>query len=562
MKKLSTGAIIAIVLMLLSVTAVAVGLTVEQIWQQSFEKMGTSGMIRNLSDETQAEITVDEALSIARAAIIAKYGTPVAELDAMGVYPTYAARGWDGKTDDYPSEWDILFSSRTDVNIHSYSSELDEYGQVISDYGPTGEYLVYLNAETGEVTYCGFYTDDFWAYAQRIWDCGNYDAIYWQYQKPEFYELSIETQFYYEQLLAEKGYEIVHRSGKYKSLLKADLRDRMYCDPSAAINNDDPQAVAAWAAVEDKYGFSTELLQRYSYIATRSGFQTGTDDIFITFNYAAQDYRQQTGYTDIWCDKIYNKVSRVGAFLVSFDTDTTHVVGVTHLWYSESNNVRRIRVGKLLEQTDWESEDLVAFDDAFNRLGRAVKRMKAAGISILEMEPIVQDYIDSLGDDPADSPAVPEDMNAAQWFADESEWDAKMTEPELSYEEAENQYGFHTASWPLALQAQFDTSIGLSVPREGELSQAEAIARAIDLVVDTYGQEALDALSSSSPSGTYSVGCQLFRFVEEGNCTRWHIYITDDPEFYLNGYRVVITQRNGDDWGKDEITTIADASNG
>ena len=39
MRKLSTGAIIAIVLMLLSVTALAVGLTVEDIWRQSFQKM-------------------------------------------------------------------------------------------------------------------------------------------------------------------------------------------------------------------------------------------------------------------------------------------------------------------------------------------------------------------------------------------------------------------------------------------------------------------------------------------------------------------------------------------
>ena len=62
MKKLSTGAIIAIVLMLLSVTALAIGLTVEEIWQQSYEKMNTSSdEIRNYGEPTADEISLDKA---------------------------------------------------------------------------------------------------------------------------------------------------------------------------------------------------------------------------------------------------------------------------------------------------------------------------------------------------------------------------------------------------------------------------------------------------------------------------------------------------------------------
>lgn len=556
MKKLSTGMIIAIVLMLLSVTAVAVGLTVEDIWQQSFEKMNTSGYIRNLSDASEAEMSAEEAIAIARAAIIARYGTPEAELDAMGVYPTYAARGWDGKTDDYPSEWDILFSSRTDVDIHSSSSERDQYGQIITDYGPTGEYLVYINAETGEVTYCGFYTNDFWSYAQRIWDCGSYDVIHWQYQRPDFYDLPIETQFYYEQLLAEQGYEVTHRSGKYKALLKAALSDRMYCDPGIAIDPTDPQAAAAWAAVEDKYGFSAELLQRYSYIATRSNFQTGTDDIFIVFNYRVEDYRRETGYLDMWCDKIYSHVARVGAFLVNFDTDTTHVVGVSHLWYSEANNVQRIRVGKLLEQTDWEADDLVAFDDAFNRLGRAVQRMKTAGFSILEMKTIVHDYIGSLGGNPEFYLAAPDDVDVDQWFAEESEWDTKEKQPSMTHMEAQEKYGWDSRYWPLEVQFEFDLDGGKSLPREGEMTPEEAIARALKAVTDQHGPEALAAL------GDYTVGCELIRYQNEGEVTRWIIWITDDPEFSLNGYRVDVFQRDGEATGLDLVYDIGDGSNG
>ena len=61
MKKLSTGMIIAIVLMLLSVTAVAVGLSIEQVWQQAFDKMGTWGEVWNIGEPTEEDLTMEEA---------------------------------------------------------------------------------------------------------------------------------------------------------------------------------------------------------------------------------------------------------------------------------------------------------------------------------------------------------------------------------------------------------------------------------------------------------------------------------------------------------------------
>ena len=116
-KKLSIAAIVMIALLLAGLTATAIGLTVKDMWKQSFEKMNTKGHIQTISDEAEAEIPMEEAIAIARAAIIAKYGTPENELDAMGVYPGYFARGWDGEVYDYPSEWDVFFSSRTDVDL-------------------------------------------------------------------------------------------------------------------------------------------------------------------------------------------------------------------------------------------------------------------------------------------------------------------------------------------------------------------------------------------------------------------------------------------------------------
>ena len=93
-KKLSTAMVLVLALILASLTALAIGLTVEEMWAQSFGKMNTSGAVHSVSDETQAEIPMEEAVAIARAAIIAKYGTPQSELDAWAYTPaTSSAAG-------------------------------------------------------------------------------------------------------------------------------------------------------------------------------------------------------------------------------------------------------------------------------------------------------------------------------------------------------------------------------------------------------------------------------------------------------------------------------------
>lgn len=96
----------------------------------------------------------------------------------------------------------------------------------------------------------------------------------------------------------------------------------------------------------------------------------------------------------------------------------------------------------------------------------------------------------------------------------------------------------------------------LTLPEEGEMSRQEAVDRALSLVVSTHGQEALDGL------GEYSIGCQLFRYENGGEVTRWEVYITDDPAECLNGWRVNIFQRDGKDWVPDEIQHITDGGNG
>lgn len=550
-RKLSLGMILLIVLLVTAVTAIAIGLTAEEIWKNSFERMNTEAVININGDPEKAEMTVEEAIRLAREAIVAKYGTPAEELDAMGVYPSYYGRDWadsfESQPGDYPSEWNIYFSARTDVELDSGTL----------DYGPLGEYRVYINAETGEITYCNWYTNNFWERAQQVWDCGSYDEVYWHYGKAgEFYQLPIERQLYFEELLASQGYELIPHSGKYMALLSQSILDRRYCDPSLALPEDDPQAAAAWAAIEAQYGYDPALLRKHCYMATRSAHQTGTDDVFLVYNTRIDDLRLEAGYLNQYCMLMGRDVRRCGSFLVSFDPGTTHVAFIARHWFSEEQRVTRNFRGDLYEQTDWHNDDLIAFDAAFERFTLAMARMTAAGCTYREMETVYRDYIGSMGGSEESFPRAPEGTDTAQWFVDVSEWDALIEQPETDFEELVARYGTNILFWPLEVQVRHTDNPMLTLPEEGEMTQKEAVDRALALVVSTHGQEALEAL------GEYSIGCQLFRYENGGEVTRWEVYITDDPEECLNGWRVNIFRRDGKDWVPDEIQHITDGGNG
>lgn len=539
-RKLSAGTILLIILLLASMTALAVGITlsVEDMWQQSFDKMNTTGEIRNLSDETTAEITMEEAIAIARSAIIAKFGTPEAELDAMGVYPTYAARGWDGKTDDYPSEWEVFFSSRTDVEL-----DLDH-----TDYGPTGEYLVYINAETREVDTCIWYTNDFWSRAQTVWDCGSYDEVYWWYGQTSFYEQPIEQQLYWEQQLASQGYKLALHSAKYKALLKTCYLNLLHCDPDLALDaSSDAQVAAAWDMVQRQYGFDAGLLQKYCFIATRSAYQTGTEDIILSWNYPlSEEIRTQNSFRYLRVQP-FNDVRRVGTFLVSFDPGTTHCVGVTHLWHTKANpELRRITKGKLLEQTDWGNDDLIAFDAAYEELLAAMQRMDRVGAHTTEMNVVCDAAMRALGGDPKLYDYELEGYDVRRWFSDETA-PTSTPVPSITKAEAQEKYGRSPIYWPVEVryELQHFSNGWLTVPQEGELTQEEAQEIALQLVVERLGQSALDEL------GDYRIGCTLTRFGGDygKEVTQWEFYIRNDERDEENGWYVRFIDKNREDYG-------------
>lgn len=541
MKKLSTGMIVAIVLMLLSVTAVAVGLTVEDFWQQAFDKMGTWGEVWNIGEPTDEDLPLEEAAAIARQTLKDKFGVTDEELDAMGFYPTYIEAEVDDGT-YYPADWRFLWSSRTNVDM-----DLD-----YTDHGPNGEYRVYMDAITGVVDTYIFYTNNFWDYAQRIWDVGNYDEVYWHYKKADFYAQPIEQQEYWKKLLAEKGYELISSEEQGVALLKSAYLDLLYMEADRILDPaTDPQAAAAWAAVEKTYGYDADILQKHGYAAIRSHYETDTDDIFLVFNYHIELHT-----TTMWADRMSGDVDRAGAFMVSFYPGSDEVASTAHMLFTDwSAATEKVSEGKLYEQTDWDSEDLLAFSAAFEKMDRAMKRMSVAGCSDADMETVARDFIGSLGGNREYYPEAPADMNVEQWFAAESEWDALIVEPEMSYQELIRQYGTDSRFWPTDMQATYGALDGLDMPHT-DMTLEEATERALKRIVEVYGQSALDAL------GDYTVGSQFYRFENDGYCIRWHIYVTDDPTQCQNGYTVVIFQRNGQDVHEDTVKLITDLGNG
>lgn len=522
MKKLSTGMIIVIVLMLLSVTAVAVGLTAEDIWRQSFEKMGTTGMIRPGSDATEAEISVEEAIELAKEALRSHFGTTNEEIAAMGIYPTYYR--FNSDVLPYDSEWQIGFSSRMNVDLDYDWND---------DRGQYGEYLVFINAATKEITNCNWYTNDFWSKAQRVWDCGNYAAVYRESQWPGFYMQSQEMQAYWAAMLAEKGYSVPQPDKQLHSMLLAGDLDMQFAALSTLAPKDDPQVQAAWAVLEEQCGFDAQTLQKYCYVASKPGWQSGYDDVVLHFSYELQWKMLETGHLHSMTNWLVDRAMNFGLYMVSFEPGTTNVAAITHVTRSESVKQGSITSGPLLVRTDWTAADLAEFDAACTALDRAVKRMDAAKLDEASIQVVVRDYFHRMGVESEFYSPAPEEANAMQWFAETSEWDELIPEPALSYDSFVSQYGYDNRFWPQEVMVEMGFH-GSRMPHEGEMSIEQAEAYAIQAIIKQEGQAALDAL------GDYTINAQRHSLTADPNevdC-RWEVYITDDIHNVQNGWRV------------------------
>ncbi len=564
-RKLSFGAIIVIALLLFTVTAVAVGLSAYDIWQESFDRMNTEGEVRMLTDPTGDDMPVEEAIAIARRAIQQKYGATDAELDAMGVYPTFIGRDWEWGDSTEPDEWDIMFSSVTDGNIDA------DYRNI----GSEGEYLVYIDAENKEVTYCHWYTVDFWARAQRIWDCGSYDEVYTEYKRAGFFNQPLAQQAHFEALLAEKGYTLRTAEEKYPQVLKANASELLHCEPGEyALDAAAPQAIAAWRVIEEQFGLPQDRLAYHAFEAHRLGAQTGTDDIIICYNYestTAPHALQAEMTAPYWSLYQFSEsTTRLGLFMVSFEPGTTTVHGVTHLLWSDNYYVTPVAEGKLLEKTDWNAADFTEFDAAFIEYAAAIGRMEAANAGGYEYTLVQDAVMRSLGGDASLYDGEMAGYDVAKWFsAATAPTPAPAVTPvpsiapdvipaeyqALTHADASQTWGDDPRFWPLEAQAAL-LDEEYSFPRAGEMTREQAIEKAKAAIAEKVGPDALDRM------GEYRIGCHLLRKWNSVEFTTWQVYFCD-PQAPETGWWVSFVDLGWERFGPGcTVKSTGDLTNG
>ena len=119
---------------------------------------------------------------------------------------------------------------------------------------------------------------------------------------------------------------------------------------------------------------------------------------------------------------------------------------------------------------------------------------------------------------------------------------AKVIEKERqadAYDAYAQQHGENRYFW--LLEAQKDALGGHHhVPEQGEMTRDEAVDMALQAIEAQYGKEALTQL------GDYQIGTICCRYEEsEGTRFSWELYITSDPEYMSNGFRVNIVVFEG-----------------
>lgn len=454
----------------------------------------------------------------------------------MGFYPTYI----EAEVDDgvsYPADWRFLWSSRRDVDLWLDSE----------DHGPSGEYRVYMDAITGEVDTCIFYTNNFWDYAQRIWDVGNHDEVYRRYTQTDFFNQPDDVQEYWTKLLAEKGYEVRTAAENLHQVLLASQLELQFNPVDTFANNTDPLVAAAWDALERERGLNTELLQKYCYVATVPGWNTGYDDVCIHYSYELEWAMSEQGLFTSPCSQLVSRVNSLGLYMISFDKGTTNVATVTHVKRSDYTIARHVVTeGGILARTDWSAEDLLAFDTAFTELEKAFARMDAAGAVGVEKSVVFDTARLALGENPQYCTNIVPTYDVKQWFSDDAPKKSDFT-PTMTRDEVVAKYSESPTFWPLEVRYDQHRQYHMtySLPREGELTEAQALEIALNAVRERHGQKALDEL------GDYVYGVTLERYMGDHGkeITFWTFMITSDPETCDPAWQVKFIGENYEDYG-------------
>ncbi len=125
-----------------------------------------------------------------------------------------------------------------------------------------------------------------------------------------------------------------------------------------------------------------------------------------------------------------------------------------------------------------------------------------------------------------------------------------------AYGKYQQTYGENWFFWPLEAQME---ALGHHhhMPEGNEMSRDAAVEFALNAIREQYGEEALAQL------GGYQVGAICNRYQEaEGPCISWCIYVTSDPVYVSDGFRVEFDDPNGVQRTKDVLVLPANAENG
>ena len=288
----------------------------------------------------EGEIGLEAALEIARNEIFDTFATPPEELDAMGVYPEFFRTPYM----DEPSEWEFYFTARKNTDINEDAV-----------YTAPGEYRVFINGETGEVTFINWYNDDFWPdYAKRTWDAGKKEYVYEQAKRPDFMKMSVEDRDAFKALFTAEGFDTsaLERSDE-DQLTSMETYFSFMPPETSLLNTDDPLIDLAVKEIESRFGFTKEDLINCGYVAGYSIYPAAETGICFCYNYEAAGIAQAGECESVGID--YAK--RFGMFLVSIDPETNSVTGAIRA-ASRFVNEKTEDPSLLLGHRNWTADDL------------------------------------------------------------------------------------------------------------------------------------------------------------------------------------------------------------
>lgn len=373
-KKITLGLVLALLLLLISVTALALTHLEElkAVWEDSYARMNTYGGFYAVPMEEfdlkgfeedytagtglerkedlvintvpqEGDLPYEEAYLIAIAAITEKFGTPESEIEAMGVYPEFFKSVYN----DDVSEWEFYFSPRTNVNIEEDNT-----------YPPPGEYRVYIESPSGEVTYCGWYLDEFFPdYAKRTWEAGKHQYVYERAKGnafSDFFLMEADQREYFLQLFREDGFDLSPFQLTDEALLEnLSFTLEFYDGGENLMHADLPGIREALAVMEEKYGLTPDLMDDLYYAALPSPAASDTLDICFSFNYdlaarAGSELPYPYGL-NAFC---HVARKHLGSFMVILDKDNFQVQNVIRHIDAKNPGTGE----KLLENSVWEKE--------------------------------------------------------------------------------------------------------------------------------------------------------------------------------------------------------------